>query len=67
MIALKISVANYGRWFGEFNYMVDGLVFRTMFEHTKACNKSITNRCPIHLVIKMILVDLDYELTSNVA
>jgi hypothetical protein len=47
--------------------MVDGLAFKTMFEHTKACNKNITNRCPIHLVIKIILVDLDYELTFNVA
>jgi hypothetical protein len=47
--------------------MVDRLTLKTMFEHTKACNKSITNRCPIHLVIKIILVDLDYELTFNVA
>jgi hypothetical protein len=31
--------------------------------NTKSCNKSIANRCPIHLVIKIILVDLDYELT----
>jgi len=47
--------------------MVDGLAFKTIFEHTKACNKNITNRCPIHLVIKIILVDLDYELTFDVA
>jgi hypothetical protein len=58
IIALKIGAPHYGRWFGEFNYMADGLAFKTLSEHTKACNKIITNRRPIHLVTKIILVRL---------